>query len=53
MVDLRGYARGGAWSLVYVGCTGEVPEEDDGTNGGPLISVVKRRHVLLEDASDG
>ena len=35
-----------------MGCTGEVPEEDDGTNGGPLVSVVKRRHVL-EDASDG
>lgn len=40
-------ARGGAWSMVYAGCTGEVPEagfEDDGAT----VTVVEEPRVRVE-----
>ena len=38
--ELNGGTINGAWSLVFVGCTGVVPDESDGIMGpGPSISV--------------
>jgi hypothetical protein len=40
---------GGAWSLVFVGCTGRVPDETKSLDeSGPLISVEKAPRVWLE-----
>ena len=49
-VELKGGAVNGAWSLVYVGCTGKVPvSENDGMGeGGPSISVEKKTNIRVE-----
>ena len=38
-VELKQGAINGAWSLVFVGCTGETPSENNGLKAGPSISV--------------
>lgn len=47
-VELRGGAENGAWSLVFVGCTRKVPEESDGMEGGPSISVENNPIIRVE-----
>ena len=39
---------GGAWSLVFVGCSGQVPQEDMGTIQTPSISVQPKTPVRME-----
>lgn len=41
-------AKNGAWSLVFVGCTGNVPAENKGLAGGPAISVENDDLVRIE-----
>lgn len=48
-VELKGGSVNGAWSLVFVGCAGSVPEESDGMGeDGPSISVEKGPNVRVE-----
>jgi len=47
-VELKEGAANGAWSLVFVGCTGNVPEESDGMANGPSISVENNANVRVE-----
>jgi len=47
-VHLKGGAVNGGWSFVYVGCTGNVPDEDDNPSNGPSVSVEERLHVRIE-----
>jgi hypothetical protein len=47
-VELRGGAENGAWSLVFVGCTGKVPEESDGMKGSPSVSVENNDIIRVE-----
>lgn len=46
--ELGGESIGGAWSLVFVGCTGNVPEESSGLESGPSITVEKNPNVRVE-----
>ena len=41
-------ARGGAWSMVYSGCSGKVPEPSTGGVQSPAISVVAEPRVRME-----
>ena len=57
-VELRGGTTGGAWNLVFVGCTHHVPEEYDGMAGGASVTVEAEPEVRVEKpyvimASDG
>ncbi len=47
-VELRGGAENGAWSLVFVGCTGNVPEESNGMKCGPSVSVENNYIIRVE-----
>ena len=47
-VHLGGGAENGAWSLVFVGCTGNVPQENDGMKSGPSISVESDPNIRVE-----
>jgi hypothetical protein len=47
-VELKGGVVNGGWSFVYVGCTGNVPNEDDNPTSGPSVSVEERLHVRIE-----
>uniref|UniRef100_A0A7S1ZEA6 Pectate lyase superfamily protein domain-containing protein n=1 Tax=Ditylum brightwellii TaxID=49249 RepID=A0A7S1ZEA6_9STRA len=50
-VDFRGPAVGGAWSLVFVGCTGDqgnIPESSDGLDGRKSVTVDERPNVRVE-----
>mmetsp|Transcript_50448 Transcript_50448/g.58301 ORF Transcript_50448/g.58301 Transcript_50448/m.58301 type:complete len:658 (-) Transcript_50448:27-2000(-) len=40
-VDIKGEAAGGAWNIVYSGCTGNVPANN--SNGGVVTTEVKPR----------
>ena len=44
-IDLRGIATGGAWSNVYVGCAGAVPEPS-AAGAEPRVSVVDQAPVV-------
>ena len=46
--ELKGGAKNGAWSLVFVGCTGDVPDEQSGMEDGPSISVERSPNVRVE-----
>jgi len=55
-VDFRGGTSGGAWSLVFVGCTGEVPAEDAGSENSASITIkasprvrVEKPYIALQD----
>mmetsp|Transcript_32002 Transcript_32002/g.52861 ORF Transcript_32002/g.52861 Transcript_32002/m.52861 type:complete len:599 (+) Transcript_32002:122-1918(+) len=39
---------GGAWSLVFVGCSGKVPHEEMGTIQTPSVTVETKTPILLE-----
>lgn len=47
-VHLERGAEHGAWSLVFVGCTGNVPQENDGMKLGPSISVENDPGIRVE-----
>jgi hypothetical protein len=47
-VKLEGGAENGAWSLVFVGCTGNIPEESNGMEGGASISVENNPNIRVE-----
>lgn len=47
-VELKGGAENGAWSLVFVGCTGNISEESDGMEGGASISVENNPNIRVE-----
>eukprot|EP00804_Cyclotella_cryptica_P003767 CCRYP_008936-RD/>CCRYP_008936-RD protein AED:0.04 eAED:0.04 QI:74/1/1/1/1/0.83/6/1739/637 len=48
-VHLKKGAVGGAWSLVFVGCEGNVPEERTGMEGsGPSVSLEENPRVRME-----
>ena len=47
-VEFRGGASGGAWSLVFVGCTGEIPEPSAGTATSPSITVTENPPIRIE-----
>lgn len=47
-VELTGGASGGAWSMVYVGCTGMVPSASPGSGTSASITVVDTPHVRQE-----
>mmetsp|Transcript_14260 Transcript_14260/g.20249 ORF Transcript_14260/g.20249 Transcript_14260/m.20249 type:complete len:733 (+) Transcript_14260:25-2223(+) len=47
-VDLKQGAVNGAWSLVFVGCTGETPLENNGFHSGPSISVDDSPKLRIE-----
>jgi hypothetical protein len=40
-------ASGGAWSMVYVGCAGQVPAASPGGGVGPAVTVVERPRVQM------
>jgi hypothetical protein len=42
-VELAGGASGGAWSMVYSGCTGKVPRESAGDASTPSVTVSQPR----------
>ena len=47
-VDLKQGAVNGAWSLVFVGCRGETPLENNGFESGPSISVDDSPKLRIE-----
>ncbi len=47
-VDLKQGAVNGAWSLVFVGCTGETPLQNNGFESGPSISVDDSPKLRIE-----
>ena len=47
-VELKGGVENGAWSLVFVGCSGNIPEESDGIEGGASISVENNPNIRVE-----
>mmetsp|Transcript_24460 Transcript_24460/g.37418 ORF Transcript_24460/g.37418 Transcript_24460/m.37418 type:complete len:742 (-) Transcript_24460:31-2256(-) len=47
-VELKRVAVNGAWSLVFVGCTGETPLENSGFKSGPSISVDNSPKLRIE-----
>ena len=44
-VDLEDEAVGGTWSLVYVGCTRNVPQESNSTKDDPSISIENKHKI--------
>jgi hypothetical protein len=40
--------KGGAWSLVFVGCGGNVPQSAEGSDKSPAISIQKETPVRVE-----
>jgi len=47
-VELKQGTVNGAWSLVFVGCTGETPLENSGMKSGPSISVDNSPKLRIE-----
>ena len=47
-VELTEGATGGAWSMVYVGCTGQVPTAQTGNSSAPSITVLEEPWLRLE-----
>lgn len=47
-VELKGGGENGAWSLVFVGCSGNIPIENNGLQSGPSISVEKKPTIRVE-----
>jgi hypothetical protein len=47
-VELKGGGENGAWSLVFVGCSGNVPNENNGLQSGPSISVESKPTIRVE-----
>ena len=47
-VEIGTNATGGAWSMVYVGCTGNVPEAETKTSNGRVVTVVDKPRVRIE-----
>jgi hypothetical protein len=47
-VELREGTENGAWSLVFVGCSGIVPNENNGLQSGPSISVENKPTLRVE-----
>jgi hypothetical protein len=47
-VDFRGQVQGGAWSTVFVGCQGAVPEPFGGSTSRPSVSVEEIPRVRVE-----
>lgn len=47
-VELKGGGENGAWSLVFVGCSGNVPNENNGLQSGPSISVENKPTIRVE-----
>jgi hypothetical protein len=41
-------ANGGAWSMVYAGCSGMIPEGRKGTETNAAVTVVAQPHVRVE-----
>ena len=47
-VHIGSNATGGAWSMVYVGCTGRVPQVAPTPSNGPMVTVVDHARVRVE-----
>ena len=47
-VHLRQGIQGGAWSLVFAGCTGQVPEFSPGSDSTPSITVKEYLPIRIE-----
>ena len=47
-VEFKGGAENGAWSLVFVGCSGNIPEGSDGMGKGASISVENNPNIRVE-----
>jgi hypothetical protein len=47
-VHIKGGCEAGAWSTVFVGCTGRVPPESPGNDGAPSVTVVETPRVRME-----
>jgi len=47
-VDFKGTVEGGAWSIVFSGCTGDVPENNSKTPNGPVHTVEDEVAVRIE-----
>lgn len=47
-VHLEQGIKGGAWSLVFTGCTGTVPQESAGSDSSPSITVLETPPVRIE-----
>ena len=47
-VKLKNGAEGGAWSMVYVGCTGNVPDATPGDRSSASVTVVEAPKVRME-----
>ena len=47
-VEFKNGTSGGAWSMVYVGCSGKVPEPSIGSENTASITVVEHQKVRLE-----
>mmetsp|Transcript_11441 Transcript_11441/g.27642 ORF Transcript_11441/g.27642 Transcript_11441/m.27642 type:complete len:579 (+) Transcript_11441:107-1843(+) len=47
-VDVVGGSSGGAWSMVYAGCSGDVPEATPGTAKSAAVTVLEEPPVRIE-----
>jgi hypothetical protein len=47
-VEFQAGASGGAWGMVHVGCTGQVPESSTGNETAPSITVIETPKIRIE-----